>query len=103
MSLDKYKVNQNLRLQQVEAALLEDSSVADCVVLARETASSTRELVAYIVASGSFKPERLSASLKPLLPPELLPDAYVPVSSLPLTRDGKIDEEALTRLEVIDV
>ncbi len=81
---------------------MEASSVADCVVLERETVSSTRELVAYIVASGSFKPERLSASLKPLLPPELRPNAYVPVSSLPLTHDGKIENEALTSLEVID-
>lgn len=101
MSQDK-KVNQNLQLRQVEAALRKDASVADCVVLEQKRVSSGKELVAFIISSGSFKPERLSASLRSLLPPELLPDAYVAVSSLPLTRDGKIDEEALTRLEVID-
>ena len=92
----------NLELRQVEAALREDASVADCVVLERKTVSLRKELVAYIISSGSFKPERLTTTLKPLLPPELRPNAYVAVSSLPLTRDGKIDEEALTCLEVID-
>jgi len=101
MSQDK-KVNRNLQLRQIEAALREDASVADCVLLERKTVSSEKELVAYILSSGSLKPERLNANLKSILPSELLPTAYVPVSSIPLTKDGKIDEEALIRLEVID-
>jgi acyl transferase domain-containing protein/acyl-CoA synthetase (AMP-forming)/AMP-acid ligase II len=86
----------------IEALLLEDRSVDSCVVLARETADHSRSFVAFVVPIGSFTPHRLHSRLEAILPSSRLPSAYVPVSALPLTEDGRIDEKALLALPVID-
>ncbi len=88
--------------QIVETALLTDPAIDDCVVLQRKTVNSTQELVAYIVATGLFLPQQIESRLKTTLPTNLLPKAYVPLSSLPLTATGEIDEQALAQIEVID-
>jgi len=89
-------------LEVVEAALLEEDTVVDCAVVARETESGDMTLVAYVVLSGPFSPEWLREPLRTRLPEALVPSAYVSVSALPLTRTGQIDERALCRLPVID-
>jgi acyl-CoA synthetase (AMP-forming)/AMP-acid ligase II/NAD(P)-dependent dehydrogenase (short-subunit alcohol dehydrogenase family)/acyl carrier protein len=91
-----------LNLNEVETALLEDPSIEECVVIIRARERSKPELVAYVVPSGPFSPERLQSHLQAILPLAILPSAYVPVSSLPLTLEGQVDEPALARLEVID-
>lgn len=85
-------------LREVEAALRDHPSVDDCVVLAREVQPVGQEMVAYVVVSGPFQPERLRAAL----PAGAAVGAIVPVACLPLTPDGQIDEEVLLRLDVID-
>ncbi|MBV9390134.1 MAG: SDR family NAD(P)-dependent oxidoreductase, partial [Chroococcidiopsidaceae cyanobacterium CP_BM_ER_R8_30] len=86
----------------VAAALLEDALVDECAVLARETATSERELVAYVVSSKLLSTERLKSHLQDRVPAAWVPEVYVPVSTLPLTASGEVDEQALTHLEVID-
>lgn len=88
-------------LSQVEAAVLDDPAVQDCVVLARKAETSGIELVVYVVSS-FFSPEQLQSRLQTLLPEALVPSTYVPVSTLPLTPSGQVDEQALARVEVID-
>ncbi len=87
---------------EVEAALLQHPLVDDCVVLERATTTSDHALVAYVVWTGNIGAAPLSpASFSMLL--ALLPPLYiVPVTSLPLTAAGDIDEAALSRLEVLD-
>jgi amino acid adenylation domain-containing protein len=89
-------------LNEVETALRSHPSVDDCVVLAREVEPAGQALVAYVVLSGPFVPERLQAHLQGVLSALAAPIAFVPVACLPLTPDGKLDEQALTELEVID-
>ena len=91
-----------VNLNEVEAALLEDPLVEACAVLIRKGDRTELELVPYLVATESLCPQRLQACLQNLLPADLLPTTYVPVSSLPLTSEGNVDEAALARLEVID-
>ncbi len=93
---------ENITTDQIVEAVLKDSSVDECVVLLRETATSERELVAYVVSSRPFSPQRLQSQLQTLLPAAWVPSAYVPVSTLPLTPTGQVDKLALARLEVID-
>jgi acyl-CoA synthetase (AMP-forming)/AMP-acid ligase II/thioesterase domain-containing protein/NAD(P)-dependent dehydrogenase (short-subunit alcohol dehydrogenase family)/acyl carrier protein len=88
--------------QKVASALLMHSSVEECVVLARQVEGCDRQLVAYVVLSQAFSRLRLHSFLESLLSPALLPSAYVPISNLPLTNEGKVDEQVLTRLPVID-
>jgi amino acid adenylation domain-containing protein len=89
-------------LTKIEFALLKEPSVSDCVVRLRETETQDLELVAYVVSTGSFLPERLQSHLQGLVPENLLPIAFVPVSTLPLTSTGEVDEPMLARLAVID-
>jgi acyl-CoA synthetase (AMP-forming)/AMP-acid ligase II/acyl carrier protein len=90
-------------LDEVEASLLDDPSIEECVVLVRDAETSGPQLVAYVVLAGQLSPERLQTRLQAILPADLLPCAYVPVSNLPLTAAGLVDEQALAQLEVIDV
>lgn len=91
-----------VELEEVEAALLDEPLVEECMVLARETETSGSQLVAYVVSAGQLLPEQLQAHLQPLLPAYMLPCAYVLLSTLPRTTGGQVDEQALARLEVID-
>ena len=62
-----------VELSAVEAALLEHPSVDECVVLARKTPTGDQELIAYVLPSGLFTPEKLEADLQATLPAYMLP------------------------------
>jgi non-ribosomal peptide synthetase component E (peptide arylation enzyme) len=87
---------------KVEKALLSNPLVDDCAVLIRETATCQPELVAYIVSTLPVSPEQIQSQLQGIVSTDLLPKAYVPVSSIPLTDTGQVDEAALARLAVVD-
>lgn len=88
--------------QMIEEAILADPSIEDCAVLNRAKETSAPEFIAYIVSAGKFSPEKIHSHLQATLPSYLLPIAYVPLSKLPLTSTGQIDEQALVAIEVID-
>ncbi|NES18381.1 MAG: SDR family NAD(P)-dependent oxidoreductase, partial [Symploca sp. SIO3E6] len=50
----------------------------------------------------TFSVDKIHSHLKLHLSPELLPHAYVPISALPRTTSGQVDEAILASLEVID-
>ena len=89
-------------LQEVEATILQNPSVNDCIVLARSTETFGQELVAYVVPAAPFSPQQLQSHLQVVLPPNSHLCTFVPLTSLPLTATGQVDEQALTRTEVID-
>ena len=86
-----------IQLADIETALLLVTGVEQAYVLAHQT-----YLVAYVVVAGPWKPQQLHSHLQQQLPPYMMPQAYVPLSSLPLTLKGKVDEVALARFSVID-
>jgi acyl-CoA synthetase (AMP-forming)/AMP-acid ligase II/thioesterase domain-containing protein/acyl carrier protein/short-subunit dehydrogenase len=86
----------------VEAALLEHPLIEDCVVLVRKGETCRRELVAYIVFAGSFSLEQVESHLRSLVSAGMMPLAYIPVSTLPLTELGQVDEQALSDLQAMD-
>ncbi|MBN3925717.1 SDR family NAD(P)-dependent oxidoreductase [Nostoc sp. NMS4] len=94
--------NFRIDLNEVETTILQNISVNDCVVLARSTETFRQELVAYVVLSGPFSPEQLQLQLQAVLPFDSQLCTFIPVTKLPLTATGQLDEQALTSLEVID-
>ncbi|MFN6570020.1 MAG: SDR family NAD(P)-dependent oxidoreductase [Dendronalium sp. ChiSLP03b] len=94
--------NQIFLCQKIEVAIRSSLTVDDCVVRERQTKTRKQELVAYIVPSGLFVPEQLLSHLQTILPSELIPTAFVLISTIPLTDAGQIDETTLASLEVID-
>lgn len=109
MQLDNHSqllVNSNNKsftcCRKVEVAIRSSSAVDDCVVIEKQTENLKQDLVAYVVPSGLFVPEQLLSYLQTILSSELIPKAIVPVSTLPLTPSGQIDETTLSHLEVRD-
>ncbi|MFJ8185674.1 non-ribosomal peptide synthase/polyketide synthase [Streptomyces sp. NPDC096105] len=82
---------------EIEAALHTHPGVADAAVGVFEDASGTRRLVAHVVGTGDATPvaAELRAHLERLLPAHMVPAAYVPMDTLPLTVNGKLDRRAL--------
>ena len=78
---------------EIEAALLRHPGVAACAVVARESASGDRRLVAYVV--GGTDAAELRAHLRQRLPEHMVPGAFVGLDALPLTPAGKVDRRAL--------
>ena len=56
-------------------------------------------LVAYYVASDDVTEEVLRAEMAKQLPPYVIPERFVELQKMPLTPNGKVDDDALPRVE----
>jgi amino acid adenylation domain-containing protein len=87
--------------KEIESVLSRHPLVSDAVVVARETPSGERRLVAYVVAaapdskSAGTSAEELLQLLAGNLPQYMVPSAISFVDALPLTANGKLDHRAL--------
>jgi len=82
---------------EVEAMLSRHADVSHCAVVAREDGPGGKRLVAYVVgrAGAAVRAEELRDYLSEQLPDYMVPAAYVGLSALPLTANGKLDQRAL--------
>ncbi|MEU1707404.1 non-ribosomal peptide synthase/polyketide synthase [Streptomyces sp. NPDC005706] len=80
---------------EVEAALAAHPDVVDVAVLARADRPGAKRLVAYVVGPAGQDGEELRAFAARTLPDYLVPAAVVPLTALPLSRNGKVDRAAL--------
>ncbi|MDR3738308.1 MAG: amino acid adenylation domain-containing protein [Terracidiphilus sp.] len=91
-----------IELGEIEAKLLMHSDIKQCVVTAREQQGQSgrrHELLAWYVAASPLTVEHLSAWLTQELPDYMIPAHFIPLDSLPLTLNGKLDRAALHTLE----
>ncbi len=79
-----------VELGEIEASLLSLGQVEQVVVLEKEG-----RLVAYYVANPPAEPAELREQLSRKLPDYMVPSHLVPLPSMPLTANGKIDRKAL--------
>ena len=99
-----------IELGEIEQRLLSEDAVNDAVVLAKESDSGDKRLVAYVTTDSAAAMagedetsqalrhdfiESLRQSLKQDLPEYMLPSAFVLLAHLPLTPNGKVDRKAL--------
>jgi amino acid adenylation domain-containing protein len=85
-----------IELGEIESRLLELDAVNACVVLARDDGTGQKQLVAYVVpAGGELDIEDVLKRLQEQLPEYMVPGAYVALTALPLTSNGKVDRKAL--------
>ncbi|MEE1886407.1 non-ribosomal peptide synthetase [Pseudomonas carassii] len=82
-----------IELGEIDSLLRQQPGVQDVAVLLREDIPGDPRLVAYVVGSGD--PQTLRATLQRQLPEHMLPSAWVSLAQLPLTRNGKLDRQAL--------
>ncbi|OZM72919.1 non-ribosomal peptide synthetase [Amycolatopsis antarctica] len=82
---------------EIEAVLGADPSVAAVVVIVREDRPGDPRLVGYVVpAEGeTADPERLRRLAATQLPDYMVPTAIMPITTFPLTTNGKLNRAAL--------
>ncbi|HZF87722.1 non-ribosomal peptide synthetase [Streptomyces sp.] len=82
---------------EIEAVLAAHPGVTRAAVVPRRAGNGALHLVAYTVPSGDapVSPAELRAHAAAHLPEHMVPAACVPVDTLPLTANGKLDVQAL--------
>ncbi|MDP9121654.1 MAG: non-ribosomal peptide synthetase, partial [Acidobacteriota bacterium] len=78
---------------EIEAALTAQRGVREAVVVAAQDLAGNRRLVAYV--TGEAAAGELRQLLRERLPEYMVPAAFVMLSSLPLSANGKVDRRAL--------
>jgi amino acid adenylation domain-containing protein len=85
-----------IELGEIEAVLAKHSSVQSAVVIVREDNPGDKRLVAYVVPSGkSISIATLKDLVRQRLPEYMVPAAFVEMSALPLSPNGKINRRLL--------
>ena len=83
---------------EIEAALARCMGVRACAVIPRSDGPTGLRLVAYVVGDDAdVEPDipAIRAALAEALPSYMVPSVFVPMSSLPITANGKLDRAAL--------
>ncbi len=86
-----------IELGEIESRIAACEGVRETVVVARETESGEKSLVAYYVLreNYAFETQVLRDFLKEKLPDFMIPSAFVELREMPLTPNGKIDRKLL--------
>ncbi|QXJ21811.1 amino acid adenylation domain-containing protein [Actinomadura graeca] len=90
VALNGYRIE----LGEVETALRGLPGVLDCHVLL-DTVPAAPRLVAYLVQREPMPTQQIRTALRNDVPAYMIPTVYVPLSELPLTLNGKVDEKDL--------
>jgi amino acid adenylation domain-containing protein len=90
-----------IELGEIESALAKVPGIRESVVLTREDERGVKQLVAYLVADQSQKPQvaDLRGFIGRSLPDYMIPSMFVFLSEMPRTPNGKIDRQALPALD----
>jgi amino acid adenylation domain-containing protein/non-ribosomal peptide synthase protein (TIGR01720 family) len=100
-----------IELGEIESRLLSHELVNDLVVVANDTATQSKQLVAYVVLSVDHEKQVqdkanfvdiLRTYLGETLPEYMIPSIFMVLDALPLTPNGKVDKKALPQAEVSD-
>jgi amino acid adenylation domain-containing protein len=89
-----------VELGEVEAAVLRQPGVRQCVAATGEDAAGNTELIAYVV--GDDDTAALRARLLDELPVSIVPTRFVVMDAIPLNANGKPDRDALGKADVAD-
>lgn len=87
-------------LHEVEAAVVALPQVSRAAVVVQDDDDQGKTLIGYVVPKTGqpLDPVALRRSLSAVLPEHLIPSALVPMDTLPLTANGKLDSRALPRV-----
>ena len=93
---DQLKINgYRIELQEIEAAIMEIETVMDTVVMTMPDAGESHVLVAFFVADQTINDAEIHSLLFDKLPVFMVPTIFVQVNTIPLTQNGKTDQELL--------
>jgi amino acid adenylation domain-containing protein len=87
-----------VEVSEVETALLKINGVQAAAIIAQSDQSQSLQLIAYVVLQPGDRhltPATLKQSLRQQLPSFMVPSTVILLPELPLTRNGKLDRQAL--------
>lgn len=86
-----------VELGEIESVLKQHAGVDDAAVRLWDDGEGLQRLAAYVVVNRAYTGEvgELRAFIQDSLPEHMVPSSYVVLDKLPLTRNGKVDREAL--------
>lgn len=89
---------------EIELALQKHPSIKDAAVLGHDNPSGKKQLTAYVVSyQGEYIPSGvLRAYLREILPDYMIPSIFVFLESLPMTPNGKLDQNALRAISTAE-
>ncbi|MEM7725773.1 MAG: condensation domain-containing protein, partial [Cyanobacteria bacterium P01_A01_bin.45] len=91
-----------VEIGEVETVLSKHPQVQEAVVILQKE-DNIQRLIAYIVSKNSDTdiPTKLREYLSDRIPEYLIPSVFIPIESLPLTANGKVDRKSLPHPEII--
>ena len=94
-----------VELGEIEFALAQHGDVRECVVTTEESPSGETRLIGFVAPNAGTAPraEQLKTFLSEKLPEYLVPSFIVILDSLPLSSNGKVDRQALPKIENVDL
>ncbi|HEX5123960.1 MAG TPA: amino acid adenylation domain-containing protein, partial [Rhodanobacteraceae bacterium] len=83
---------------EIEATLMRVPGVRACAVVAQDDGAGEKRLVAYVVSDDArLDVTKLRATLGKTLPEYMVPAVFMPLDTLPVTPNGKLDRAALPK------
>jgi amino acid adenylation domain-containing protein len=89
-----------IELEEIEAAIREYEGIHTAVVQVVEYSPEDQRLVAYILSEDRVPESKLRDFLRERLPFYMLPSELIPLQSLPMTINGKVDKAALDTIRI---
>ncbi len=84
-----------IELGEIEAVIRHCPGVRDVTIVALQKSGTEKRLAAYVVLGDGATPDDLRRSVQAKLPEHMIPAVFVPLETLPLTSNGKVDRRAL--------
>ncbi|WP_228435878.1 non-ribosomal peptide synthetase [Chryseobacterium pennipullorum] len=88
-----------IELGEIENRLSQYTQIRQSVVLAKDNSAGMKYLAGYYVSDTELEAEKLKAFLSEALPEYMIPSAFVHLTALPLTINGKLDRKLLPEPE----
>src|SRR5690606_24139267 len=92
-----------IELAEIESVLLEMPTINQAIVLANEDQAGNKRLVAYLVTEAQLENDTITNHLATKLPSYMIPQLFVPIESIPLTSNGKVDKKNLPNPDASDL
>ncbi|MCP4149104.1 MAG: non-ribosomal peptide synthetase, partial [bacterium] len=100
-----------IELEEIENSILTHPEIKETVVLAKHDNTDNKYLCAYYVAENTGTPgsenQTLTTGLRTYLtqylPDYMIPSYIIPMETLPLTNNGKIDRKTLSQQPIINI
>ena len=89
-----------IELREIEKYLLKIENVEDAIVLPREDENGEQSLCAYLVSKIYVSTSELRGELSKQLPAYMVPSHFIYLDDIPLDVNGKINRDALTKIEI---